>query len=485
MTQFIRQIKAGLLLSLPAAAFAVAPGITPTDGTVFHPTTGQEVTVWKLVGKAACSAVQIHPRWYLNSAHCYSHTVAFTNHLALSGTATAACIPHPSYGTTGPGSGQTSRNDIALCRLTSPVNTGVTFPPLVAAPTEIQPLTQPSSALSDTASRDALRPYLAKWGHVMAYGRGGTPGLAVVDFSGMPPQANPATGLPATSVPRNIDGDSGGALYWLSPTSSEAALVGILTSADASPRGTSYLTEETLSWIRTEMAKTGDTDLRTLTAAQHFTGITGPAVQELQRKPTIRSVDGVSRSNFTVRWESPTNSAPIDGYDLSLGNGAGTQERAWYVAQGQGNASTLSGITSGQKVLCARAKGASGQALPAYATNFLDIQVPAIVLTPNCVSFDTTSTTGTASNLTSSVESSATQRRLTFLWQTSAPGAAYHRIEQTLTYAPGIVRSSTAEVTSPTYVVSVAKGTKVCLKVTPLNDIGIAGTSASTCVTPL
>lgn len=294
------------LLALSATpTMAIINGTTPIDGQVINPFTGQELRVWKLAGKyvyptGVCGAVLIHPQWTLGVAHCSAGGgMPFNSNLSPAGVLTDFCVIHPGYVSELQSAGTTS--DYSLCRLKTRIDTYGTLPPLVAAPSEIMPANAPTNVLRDFAVRAQLRPQLAKWGYLLGYGFSPSgPGMSITDFSGTPLGLDPARNRSsATEFTWTAGGDSGGAVFWISPTNAEPALVGVLGVQGTVASSPNYLTPTVINWVTQTLSGYGDTDLRVITTSQHFSGPSGNAVQELNAAPRIRSVQN-SRSNFSV-----------------------------------------------------------------------------------------------------------------------------------------------------------------------------------------
>ncbi len=461
-------------------AMAVSNGITnPAPGQVINPYTGQEIQAWKLVGALGASAVQIHRNWLVMAGHEGNATgMSFSNAQSNGTTATlGTCYPHPNY-VPGP-SGNTSKYDIQLCRLNQPLDGYGTFPALVVAPADIQPTSQLYSTLY--GDRSTLRGKVAKWGYLMAYGYAwASPGLAITDFGGTPLSYQPALGSSAPGIPRITGGDSGGAAYWISPTSTEVALIGVLTSDNLVPDGISYFTQSTLDWIQSTITGAGDSPVTILTASQHYSGTSDLATPELPALPTIRSVNN-SRSNFTMSWPAQAPQTPaITSYQVSLGhNGAVVQQLS--VAAGQGNNTSFNAL-SGVYIACAKGNGTVGSALPAYPVPYKFFnQIQSISIeTPNCKTFDTTTAApGSASGLSATASSAGTVSQVAFNWSAATPTPAAYRLKLTQSYAGGPSRTTNVESSTTSYTATVLKGTTVCATVTPLNDIGITGTATS------
>lgn len=460
-------------------SWAVRYGTMPQDGQVINPYTNQEIKSWKLVGPFGASAVQIHRNWIIMAGHEGNLSGGSFGNPQSNGTqaTVGTCYTHPNYHSSNDG----TQYDVSLCRLTQALDTYGTYPALVVAPTEIQPANQAWNIYA-SGGMASVRPLQAKWGYLMAFGyASGYTGLTITDFSGLPINYNPANTPNVPTVPNTEGGDSGGAVYWISPTATDVALVGLLTSRNIVPWGTTYFTQATLDWVQSTITGAGDSPITVLSTSQHFSGTSGPAIPELPSLPTIRSVSN-SRSNFALNWPTQQAGTPaISSYQVSLGtNGAITQQLS--VAAGLGNTTSLTGLSSGTYIACVLGTGSAGHALPGYTVpqfGLMQYQY-SVVQTPNCKTFDTTTAApGGASGLSATASSAGTVSQVAFNWSASTPTPAAYRLKLTQSYAGGPSRATNVESTTTSYTATVLKGTTVCATVTPLNDIGITGTATS------
>jgi hypothetical protein len=456
-------------------AGAVLNGVIPSNGQIRNPyDAAQELTVWKLVGRAGvASGVQINRQWILTARH-NSEATFFQAKQWPSSVTFSACYPSfdaPTYSSTG-------RTDFMLCRLSTPVDTFATFPPLVAAPTSIQSPTNDKNEFWDTATRSALRPSLGKYGTLMGYGFAvAGEGLVITDFGAVPWGYEPVKGSNAPSIPKNSGGDSGGAAYWISPSSHEPALVGLLTGAAIMPNGVTYFTADAVQWIKDKITQIdgGATSVTTLTASQHHPLPTNHPAPELVTPPSVQSSDG-SSANVKASWGIATATPAITSYTLSLGS-QGALINQWQHNVSQTLPALITGLAAGPHLLCVRAINAIGPALPAFATP------TATAETPNCTAFDTTPPGALTGLNASATVMSSTLSKVTFNWTLNTPLAAKTSLQQVLTYASGPASTKTTEVTGTTYSVIVTRGAKVCVTAKPFSGIGVTASAQSTCVT--
>jgi hypothetical protein len=472
----LRMCAAAALAVCAPFASAVQYGVIPAEGLIFSPfNTKQELTAWKLVGRVGtASAVQIHPRWILTARHNGSpasfQAKPWSTPVSIS--RCYASFDAPTYVLTG-------RTDFTLCQLVTAVDTVPSFPPLVAAPATLQLPAADFSQLLSTTDRASLRPALGKYGALLSYGFGANhEGLVITDFAGMQWGHAPAMGSNAMPVPQNVSGDSGGGAYWISPSSGNAALVGVLSGGTLVPNGVTYLTQDALQWMSTKMAQIDGSILSTLTATQHHALAQDNPAPELATPPAIQSSSGTSNA-VTVNLPAPPSglTSPITSYAMSLGR-AGVIERQWMLTAGQTLPTSITGLIAASYILCARPTNAIAPALAAYP---LSPNGP--VETPNCTAFNT-APPGTVSGLSgSSIPLTASTARLTFNWTLNAPAAAKTRIQQVVTYSSGPARTTTFEVATASYTAVVPRGVQVCVTTLPLSAIGVTNTSQASCLT--
>ncbi len=250
-----RLFIAALCLVLAPTAQALVNGYDPLNKPSINPSNGQETRVWKLVGKYSypggdsASAVQIAPRWVALTDHSDSVDAVFKNGYGESGM--TACM---SYGL---------QSDFAICRLSTAINLpqGENFPPLTDFP-----------AIGQAISLQAYGEFGTLFGVGYA---GGVVRAAWTSIDGLPYTdggfsiADALSGRAVgdspegvsyfdTSLPHTDTGDSGGGLYWFSPSGTPAQ---IGTFKRANTLGLTALRSydsSMIAWIQNEMRKAGD-----------------------------------------------------------------------------------------------------------------------------------------------------------------------------------------------------------------------------------
>jgi hypothetical protein len=447
-----------------AVKYGIAPSTAPGAPAIVNPFTGQATDAWKLVGynNVGCSAFQITREWVMTAKHCSFDTGStnpFSNHLGAS--SVVACFT------------QETTDDMQLCRLKNPENltAATSYPPLAVAP----------SFNRNTAP---------KFGSLMVYGRSGQgDGLAFAGFDGLPYGFNPALApnTPAISFP--VGGDSGGAVYWYSPTSTAPVMVGVLVSGTPLQYSAFYFQQRNLDWIKSTIVGYGDAAPTLLTTAQNFTDPGGNPAPELTTPPSLTP----AATGTVLKWSTPTTAVTpsISSFDVTIGK-AGVLDRFATVSAGTGNSMTLNNLSANsQYIACVRPRNSIGASSAAQVQMFYSPSWYVLAQTPNCTTIDTRSTQSTVGAVTGSVAQvgSTGLYKVGFQWSATTPVPAdlpirYYRVKQTISYPTGPQRVSTQDVLATASAVSTTKGSKVCTSVAALTDAGQVGPqSAPICVT--
>ena len=475
--QFQSRILAAMLASLCASGSALATniGISPTAGPVINPLNGQETQVWKLVGRSSgCTAFQITREWIMGAKHCAPTNFVgdtpvgdhgFYNALGHSAVITP-CEEAPLQALDDPKKGR----DMVICRLSNPsaMTPLASYPPLVA---DTRPVFWERNA-------NAL-------GQLLAYGRSYTDVLSFVGFDGLPHGFDPAVDLTGSTIPFGIDADSGGAVYWFSPTSPAApGLTGVMTSGGYFiQQGTLFLTAIDTAWVVSTITNNGDPAPTVLTASQHYTGTTSETAPPLQSPPTFQG----SGYNWTASWNTPS-SGSVTSYTVSAGKN-GALDRSFSVSAGTGNTANLTGLSAHLYRVCVRPVNSAGPAPAVASVSFVPNVQPwqtwAVtgITTANCANLDMRPPSAVGPLSFSSAYTAATGLyKITATWAPpSVPDITpKYRVAQTLTYASGPVRTSTTTTTSPSYnATNLPAGTKVCLTITAYSRADVLGTNPS------
>jgi hypothetical protein len=358
--------------------------------------------------------------------------------------------------------------DILICRLSNP--------------SAMTPLSSYPAVVSDTRSV-FTRLNANKLGRLMAYGRAAPDVLTFVGFDGIPHGFDPAADPTGSTIPYGILGDSGGGTYWFSPTASTPALTGVLRVGNALIQdGTLFFTAIDTDWIVSTITAEGDVPPTVVTAAQHFTGPAGDTASELSPPPSFQG----SGFNWTTSWATPS-SEPVTSYVVSAGKN-GTLDRSFTVAAGIGNTGSLNGLSSDKYHVCVRPVNTVGPAPAVRTVTFSDAETqPWGVLgitTPNCATLDLRAPTAVGTLSFASTYTAATGLyKITATW--AAPSVPEltpkYRVTQTLKYASGPTRTSTATTTSPSHSASnLQPGSQVCLTVTGYSRADVLGVPSST-----
>jgi hypothetical protein len=355
------------------------------------------------------------------------------------------------YGASG---GDVGPNDFALCPLLQPLQIADygTYPPLVGEPTR------------NETNR-------SKFGALLAYGRGWSSAqLAIVDFEGVPYGHQPIRNTGVVRAPYNVAGDSGGAAYWISPTSPTPAVVGVVTGGAITPFGISYLTQASVNWIRDKIAAAGDTPPVTLTAAQNYTGPAGDIAPDLSNSPSIT----VSGTTANVGWSTPTGTAgsTVTSYEVSLGaNGlpAGTKT----IQASAGNATSFPNIVSGNRYkICVRPSNAVGPSRIARA-RYADPSPE--VWEINCTAFNTLPPNAVGGVTQSSAPDAASGlTKVSLTWVAPTPvqdvTVAKYRITRSVAAPGGAKRTTTVDQTALSNSAFVQRGSTVCSSIAAISS---------------
>jgi hypothetical protein len=439
-----------------AVKYGQAPSTAPGAPAIVNPFTGQQTDVWKLVGYLGCSGFQITREWVVQAGHCGiapTATATFSNHLGSSPVLGSDCQGQAGY-------------DFQLCRLKNPENLAP-FPRYPALAVMVPNFNHQGSA---------------KYGSLMGYGRSGYgDGLAFTGFDGLPYGYNPALVPTTPAIPFPVEGDSGGAAYWFSPTATEPVMVGVLVGGTTLDRSPLYFNQANLDWIKQIIVGRGDPAPVTLTTAQNFTDPGGEAPPPLSAPPVLKG----SGASLTLSWTTPTATPAVSSFEVTLGKG-GALDRQVSVAAGTGNTLSLNNLATTQYIACVRPKNSVGLASAAFPSMVYPKDQPSsawyiITQTPNCTTVDNRLTQATVSGLTATGPTLvAGLYKVAFNWSAATPVPAdlpirRYRVTQTTRYPTGPVRVASTEVSATTAVASVIKGSQVCLDVAALTDTGQVG----------
>lgn len=445
-SQTYKAAAAAAFMLAAASVSAVTPGTTLDGSPVVNPFNGRQTDVWKLVGKTASSAFQITREWVISSAHSPAGAAGstFKNANGESATlfGTATCSASPRW------TGNAGSDDFYLCRLKNPENFAqpASYPPLAAAPV-------------------LDRKTVTKYGSAMAYGRGNGDRVAFVGMNGLPYGFTPVVDPLFNTLPIGEGNDSGGALYWFSPTSHEAAAVGVITAA-VTPivGGGSYLfTDADVQWIAQWIADHGDPPPVIRTAAQHYGGGTANPAPELSTPPAA-SYNG---SSVTITWTTPSGAA-VDLYSVAFGP-IGTVQQITSVPAG--NARTVSiNVGRDHYMACVQPINSVGPATPAWLGGG--------ALTPNCREIDTRQPLPPAvAPLVSERNWLTGQYRMSTTWlgEQQSPWAVKYRVVRTEAVPGSALKTYSYDLTTTSGYTYVSKGTTVCVTVYSISDLGVLG----------
>jgi hypothetical protein len=441
---------------------------------------------WNAVG----SSVLIHPEWVINAPHGNAYDPSIQSGFDLS----TGLVTTPKYkflycytylvGT------DRNADDVGLCRLDQAVPSTEAVPvPLVEAPEELQPDNLNASFLA--TNPQSLRGKLSKWGNValLGHSNSGLPGdawnPAIVDFGSLPYDFEAARGL--TKQPTvSSSGDSGSGIFWISPTSGDVALMGVMSFASQAPRGVAYLRQATLDWVQDKLQTDASHTITRRTAEQHVGNPAGDVVAELSSPPMVKSVSN-SRSTFDVSWPLAAAGTPsVVSYEVSWNQQGQTTVPKVSVSAGLGNAYQLTGLASSEYTVCARPVGSGGYAALNAFLSVGSAGATTLVYTldrPNCKTFDTARPLPVMSALTHTVTRLSSLGIVKFAWSAGSPAPARYEVTQTISYPSGPSRVTKAETTAITQTASSTVGSTVCLSVKALNDTWMAATPQNRCVT--
>ncbi|TBO31367.1 hypothetical protein EYS42_08990 [Aquabacterium lacunae] len=453
----------GVLTLTSSPTFAVSLGIDPSSTPVKDPITGNDFNAWKLVGTSCASAVQIHANWIVSSQHCMPSADA-----TFSGPYGTATVESCFRGNDTANLRQGDENDFALCRLKRPtqITYSGTFPALVAAPT---PVVNHPSGFPATLSPATQRQF-AVYGYLMAYGFGCCNKIGVTDFNGLLPGNDMARSTAQVVVPQLIGGDSGGAAFWVSPTAAAPALVGVLTTGYALPRGVTYFSDSSVNWIRNKIVAAGDTAPITYTASQFYTGPTAPVPPHVPAPPSLILSNGTP----ALTWLAPTDAGAdtITGYQITV-----ARDRNIVSTVQVTGANTQAPMPVGNHAFtaCVRARNTSGLSAPG--------NLEQLTATPyGCRDFDLSTVSGLSQAFARDAATGLV--KVTLNWQ--RPNQASNtRYRITRVTKQGLIqRTQTLETTSTSSTQYVQPGTSVCQRVTVFSDLNPVGTStANVCST--
>lgn len=474
----LRSCLGGALAGASIFSHAVSVGVAPGNGPVTNPFTGGQTEIWKLAGMTACSSFQISRDWVASSYHCkLEDGSVFSNRLALPGT-NGSTVTDCLYGpqTPPPRYARAVTNDFTVCRLVSPSN----FAQLPSYP----PLTVPPNFSRANAS---------KLGQLLAFGYGnkdlgyGNPLINFVDFAGMPYGFDAALDPSFATVPKTVNNDSSGPLFWFSPLQGKPAIVGVLaTEAYINWSAAGYFSSANLQAIADHVASTncqmpGCMPPTIVATSEHYDGPSADPAADLPSKPTVSG----NYPSLTLSWpESP--SVPGGGavsYDVTIGVGGVKQPASRSGVTG--TSLPISGLPIAEKIIaCSVPRNENGgRANSAYAIDRSNI------ITPNCTDIDTR-LPNPVTNVLLPVAASTTAsfRRVAVSWNpvNSATAALPVKFEvlRSVRLPGASTTRNTLLTTSATSVagVDVVRGSTVCAKVTSISAVSQRGSSVTQCV---
>jgi hypothetical protein len=496
-TRSIRWPLAALLVTLASSGHAVNIGISPNAGPVVNPFTGQETSVWKLVGySSGCTAFQITPEWVMSSLHCAAGATSgylngriapgvevpllYNEYLTLANgdqwrVCAAVTEPNPNKPS------EQIQTDLFICRLSDPQPFAAAgpFPPLVAGPIQgVYPPTWPTLPTYQQLAQTG-----AKYGSLMLGGRAGPDLLAFIGFNGLPYGYSPITDPAGSTIPELVGGDSGGAMFSFSPITGKPAFAGITTHP------LQFLTEGTIAFIKDHITQyaalthKADAPPTSVSTLEHYGNTTSKPAADLSAPPVGLSLMG---SNFTVRWSAAADPS-VTAYNVTYGHDGAITGRA-----------TVSAAANGPYQLAIPTGNAANLTVCAQPVNPVGVGNMAIVTnrypgakaftTPNCTAFDLRRWAPPAAPtnvaLTSALDIKTRLLKVSASWAAPAPAGvviASYRVNSVITYATGPKRSATSTTTTPSFSTLVPSGSTVCVSVTSVSDVGVAG-SASTSV---
>jgi hypothetical protein len=474
---------------LPLVSQAVSVGISPKSGApVVNPFTGQEATVWKLVGGGGggCTAYMITPKWVMTANHCAgTFSQGFVNdHLAPGSNAPTmfdqtvdlpgkpgwkVCVNVMDYvSPTDPT--QQDATDMFICRLAEPVAAAFAsagpFPPLVAGPVRGLPSpTQPTyGQLADRS---------AKWGSLMLYGRAGPDLLNFVNFSGVPYNYSPITDPLGATIPELTGGDSGGAIFSFSPTTGQPAFAGITTHP------LQFFSEGSIRFIQEHIAAYGDTPPASVTTTSQYGSPTARSAADLKTPPTGATV---SNGSFPVRWTAPSDSS-VTSYAVSYGHGGVITGRATVAASSTKLFAVPVGTSpSGVWTACVQPVNANGPGNLAWVSDRFPGQKS--WYTPNCLTFDLTPPVVAPVSITAVKNVWTGLFKMSATWLTATGGApvSTYQVKVSSTSPKGTVTTATKTVSTLSWSTNVSAGTNVCVSVAAVSSTGVTGPgSANQC----
>lgn len=468
----------GALMGVSIHAQAISVGVPPGNGPITNPFTGKQTEVWKLAGTTACSSFQISRDWVASSYHCrLENGAVFSNLLALPGT-NGSTVTDCLYGSQTPPPGYVIgvANDFTVCRLVSPGNFTQlpSYPPLTLRP-------------------NFSRSNASKLGQLLGFGYGnlvlghGNALVNFVDFAGMPYGFDAALDPSLATVPKTVDLDSSGALFWFSPVQGKPAFVGVLaTEGYINWSAAGYFSAANLQAIANHVASTNCAmpacmPPTIVATSDHYDGSAIDPAADLPSAPTVSGVHPA----LTLSWPA---SPPVAGggdvsYDVTVGlNGA---KQANFSPVGVTVTSVaLNALPAGFLHVCVVPRNVNGgRANSGYADSRNS------VLKPNCTSIDNRLPDPVSSvSLPVSASTSSSFRRVAVNWSpvnsaTVAPSVKFEVLRSVRLPGASTTRN-TLLTTSATSVagVDVVRGSTVCAKVTSISALSQRGSSVTQCV---
>lgn len=465
----LRSCLGGALVSASVFSHAVSVGVAPGTGPVTNPFTGGQTEVWKLVGNKACSSFQISRDWVASSYHCkLENGSVFVNAYSLPNTESTVtdCL----YGPMNPPPGYVKgvANDFTVCRLVSPANfvQVSSYPPLTLRP-------------------DFTQTNASKLGQLLGFGYGRAL-INFVDFGGMPFGFDAALDPDFLTVPKTVNNDSSGGLFWFSPVSGKPAIVGVLaTEAYMNWSAASYFSSDNLQAIANHVASTNCQmpscmPPTIIATAAHYDGPSADPAADLPSKPTVSG----TYPALTLSWpESP--SVPGGGavsYDVTVGVGG---VKLPVSTLGMVNTfMPINDLPAAKIHACVVPRNENvGRANSGYAIG------PGLVITPNCTDIDTRLPAPVANiALPVTASTSSSFRRVAVNWSpvnsaTVAPSVKFEVLRSVRLPGASTTRNTllTASATSVAGV-DVVRGSTVCAKVTSISALSQRGSSVTQCV---
>lgn len=484
---YVRPVIA-LAMGLHAlCAHAIVKGFDPTTTPVIAPTNGQPTEVWKLVGKVinaaggVASAVQVAPQWILGAEHVNDVGETFTN---VYGTSTLQWCEFK------PGT------DISICRLATPIAVPgpSPFPPLVALPqTIIGSLVPYGQAMRD-------------FGAVLGIGfSGGSARAAWVAFDGLPYKSSFAIGSetankvlaevpnriyvtygdPQNSIPYTAGGDSGGGVFWFSP-SGKPALIGTFSHQNHIIQSPSLYSPDVVAWIQATLQGQGGAPFATRSFVDQAEGAEFAA----PRLTVMPNTTASSTTHTRVTWNAPAalglDSRPITDYVVTLA--AGGQVERTTVVSSFARAIEWNNLALATKyIVCVTPGNATGEGTGAHGL-FLSATRGTVVQTTSCNAFVSGTPPYIGSYRTRWTPNPDSTRNLTLGWTPPVFNSITKfkvvlRVVEADGTATTTLRYPTAtEITLP----SLPSNKRICYSVFSISSAGVvADTAAEMCADPV